>query len=91
VPGVRNEDELMHQGTVIQFGVPPNRIDLINEIEGVNFQEARDNRVNACPSLQDKEIAIYYIGLAELIKNKEAVGRHKDLEDLKFLNKVSKK
>ncbi len=31
---------------VFQFGVPPNRIDLINKIEKVNFDAAWKNRKN---------------------------------------------
>jgi len=37
------------------------------------------------------KIKIYYIGLDELIRNKEALRRPKDLEDLKYLRKIKKK
>lgn len=90
IPGVEDRGELMQEGTIFQFGVPPNRIDLINEIEGVRFEEAWGRKVEAKSPHRGKEITVYYIGLIELMKNKKAVGRHRDIEDLKFLNEVYK-
>jgi hypothetical protein len=40
VPGIGSPAELATKGKIIQFGYPPNRIDLINAISGVNFSEA---------------------------------------------------
>jgi len=37
---------------------------------------------------KDKRFLIYYIGIKELIKNKEAVNRYKDKDDLRFLNEI---
>ena len=37
IPGIADQKELMQDGMIFQFGVPPNRMDLINEIEGVGF------------------------------------------------------
>lgn len=91
IPGVENKNELLEKGTIFQFGVPPNRIDLINELEEINFQDAWGSKVDSKFSHRGKGITIHYIGLDELIKNKKAVGRHRDLEDLNFLNKISKK
>ncbi len=91
IPGMANKDELMQDGMIFQFGVPPNRIDLINEIEGVRFKEAWENRVDERFSFQGMEVPIYYIGLDELVKNKKALGRHKDIDDLEFLTKVQNK
>lgn len=69
----------------MQFGKPPNRIALINTIDGVTFQEAWDSRVKEKIFIQDKEFLIYLIGPDMLIKNKSAAKRHKVMEDLKFL------
>ena len=90
IPGLQNEGELMQQGTIIQFGVPPNRIDLLNEIEGVSFKEAWTHKVEVGLPHEGEDVLIHYIGLKDLIRNKKAAGRHKDLEDLKFLTRVSK-
>jgi len=88
IPGITSEDELMQKGTIFQFGVPPNRIDLINEIEAVGFEKAWEDKVRESLSYKNREVTIYYIGLKELIKNKKAVGRYKDMEDLAFLKNV---
>ncbi len=91
IPGVENEKELSQKGMIFQFGVPPNRIDLINEIESVTFAEAWNGKVEEKFSFRGKTVSIYYIGPNELIKNKNAAGRPKDLEDLKFLKRTRRK
>ena len=45
VPGIAAAQEFLQVGLVIQFGVPPNRIDLVNQIDGVKFEEAWRNKV----------------------------------------------
>jgi hypothetical protein len=40
-------------------------------------------------SAPEGDIPVIYIGLAELIKNKEASAREKDLDDLRFLRRAS--
>ena len=45
IPGIKNHRELQKKGAIFQFGVPPNRIDLINLIEKVDFSTAFNNRV----------------------------------------------
>jgi hypothetical protein len=47
IPGVATAAELAAPGVIIQFGVPPNRIDLINEVDGVSFGAAWRSRVEA--------------------------------------------
>ena len=39
IPSVAQWEELTQSGLVVQFGVPPNRIDLVNDIDGVRFEE----------------------------------------------------
>jgi len=85
IPAISHREELTEEGIVVQFGVPPNRIDLMNRIDGVRFQEAWANRVSATMSVGAHKVEVWLIGLGELIKNKEAVGRPKDIEDLVFL------
>ena len=55
IPGITNHLELMELGVIIQFGRPPNRIDLMNSIDGIEFDEAWAGRlmveiVGAVPS-----------------------------------------
>ncbi len=44
IPGVQTVGELQEQGVIIQFGRPPNRIDLLNQIDGVAFPDAWKTR-----------------------------------------------
>jgi hypothetical protein len=90
IPGIHSEKELRSEGMVFQFGIPPNRIDLVNSIDGVEFAAAWGNRKLETLSRGKKKFPIYYVGLSELIKNKKAVNRDKDKDDLRFLTKASK-
>ncbi len=91
IPGLNDWRELLQEGAVIQFGAPPNRIDLINSIDGVEFEEAWKTKVQESIDFKGKKCVVYFIGLEALIKNKKAAGRYKDLEDLKFLEAALKK
>jgi hypothetical protein len=90
VPGIKAFEELLEEGLILQFGVPPNRIDLINQITGVTFRQAWKNRVNSSIGSTGRKVPVYLIGLEELIKNKKAIGRPKYLEDLKYLREQEK-
>jgi len=90
VPGLAASDELLRPGLIVQFGVPPNRIDLLNLIGGVTFGQAWPNRRIVVLKGEREEVQIYYLGLEDLIRNKRAAGRHKDLDDLHFLESVRK-
>ena len=68
-------------GNIIQLGVPPNRVDLITVIDGVSFEEAWAGRAAG----RYGEQPVFYIGRAELIRNKRASGRPSDLGDLEAL------
>ncbi|MEJ5351538.1 MAG: DUF6036 family nucleotidyltransferase [Melioribacteraceae bacterium] len=89
IPGIKEKSELKEPGIIIQFGLPPNRIDLMNQIEGVDFSEAFNNKIIINTLLNNQNAEIYYIGLKELIKNKKAMGRPKDIDDLQYLQKLS--
>jgi hypothetical protein len=68
-------------GNVAQIGVPPRRIDLLTSITGVEFDEAWRSRV--VQKVRDLEVP--FLGRADLIKNKRALGRRKDQADLESL------
>jgi len=55
IPGLRDSEELQSPGYVIQFGVPPNRIDLLNSIKAISFNEAWTNRVEEFVFLREKK------------------------------------
>jgi len=58
----------------------------LNEIDGVNFNEAYPNKL----IIDVDGLPVNYIGLDDLIKNKEARGRRQDLTDVDTLNKLKK-
>jgi len=85
IPGITSIAELSEEGLVVQFGAPPNRIDLLNTIDGVSFGEAWVQRETALVVGEDGEIPVHFIGLDSLIRNKERAARPKDLDDLQYL------
>lgn len=85
IPGLEAAGELQEEGVIIQFGRPPNRIDLLNRIDGVTFSEAWDTRVTVLVKTPGGDVPLHYLGLEKLIQNKATAGRPKDLEDLAFL------
>ena len=91
IPDIQNIEDLSELGSIIQFGVPPNRIDILNQIDNVIFSTCWKNKKTEHIIFKNKSIPVHYIGLAELIKNKESLKRNKDLEDLKYLKKISDK
>jgi len=78
---VIDQASLMTPGIVTQFGNPPYRIDLLNEIDGVGFLEVW--RGTTVATLDGQTIRV--IGLSELKKNKNATGRQTDEEDVRRL------
>lgn len=80
--------ELLHaHGVRYLIGLPPNRIDLINSIAAVDFEEAWAERVEAVMVGEDRQTPIPYIGVDALVKNKRAAARPKDLDDLSYLTR----
>jgi len=68
--------------TVFQLGVEPGRIDILQGIAGVRFDEAWESRVE---KLLDGTTPAHVISREHLIRNKLAVGRHQDLADVEKL------
>ncbi len=68
-------------GNIITFGVEPVRVDFLNDISGVSFQEAWENRIRG----KYGDVAANFIGRSELIKNKTSTDRPKDKLDAEEL------
>ena len=66
---------------IIQLGYPPNRIDLITNPDGIDFQTCYDSKIEV--TLND--VPVKFINLDNLKKNKLASGRLQDLADLEKL------
>lgn len=67
--------------SVVQFGYPPVRIDVMTSIDGVEFDEAFPKRVVKTVS----GVSVNVIHLDDLKTNKRKTGRFKDLNDIEHL------
>lgn len=71
---------------VLQIGVPPQRIDLINRATGIAFDEA----VEGAGTFEVDGRTVRVIGLSALLKNKRAIGRTQDIADAEALEALSR-
>lgn len=78
-----SENEFVDKGTIFQIGVIPRRIDLITEIDGVEFEEAYNEKI----FVNVEGLTIPVISIKKLIQNKLATGREKDKLDAALLLK----
>lgn len=76
-----SEADLREPDIVFQIGLPPSRVDLLTSISGVEWAQAWEGRISA----QISGLEIPVLGRAELIANKRAAGRAKDLADIEAL------
>lgn len=89
IPGIKSKEELDDKEAVFQFGVPPNRIDLLSDITAPGFNTIWQHKVAETIQSEEGQVKIYFIGLSDLIANKKAISRPKDLEDLKYLEAIT--
>jgi hypothetical protein len=75
-------DDLCVPDMILQFGVVPDRIDVLTSIEGVEFGEAWDERI----VVPMDGISVKVIGRDLLLRNKRAVGRPQDIADVARLS-----
>jgi len=74
-------EDFLDPEQVIQLGYPPNRIDLITDLKGVEFEECFSDKVE----VEIEGTKVNFIDLENLKKNKQATGRHQDLADVENL------
>jgi hypothetical protein len=77
-----SEEDFTTPNNVIQLGLPPVRIDIMTSLTGVDWIKAEANKVEGNYGLT----TTYFISKADLICNKRALGRKKDLADLEALD-----
>mgnify|MGYP001410726425 CR=1 FL=1 len=77
-------DDLARPGITFQMGLPPNRIDVLTEVSGLTFDQAWARRVETRYGDQ----RMWVLAKADLITNKRAVGRPRDLDDVAELEKL---
>jgi hypothetical protein len=81
--GDLNVDMFTSEGNIITFGVEPVRVDFLNQISGVNFEEAWKNKIRG----KYGNVEVNFIGRLELIKNKKSTNRPKDKLDAEELSR----
>ena len=74
-------------GATFQIGQEPDRIDVLQCIDGVTFEEAWEHRTQG---MVDDEVPACIISRDDLIRNKLASGREQDLLDVKVLRAAEK-
>src|ERR1700749_4500737 len=65
-------------GSTFQIGQPPARIDILQRIDGVDFEDAWKDRIEGNI---DGSIPVLLISREHLIRNKMASGRNQDMHD----------
>ena len=75
------QETFCESGIVFQIGVAPRRIDILTNIDGVNFEEAYRTK----EEIDVDRLKIPFLSKEHLIKNKEATGREKDKLDAQYL------
>ncbi|MBN1670156.1 MAG: nucleotidyl transferase AbiEii/AbiGii toxin family protein [Kiritimatiellae bacterium] len=78
------KQDLERDGTVFQIGVAPRRIDIITAASGLRFEEAFARSL----SVDVEGIELHIPSLDDLICNKRASGRTKDLADAEALESL---
>jgi len=77
------EEIFLEKNKVIRMGNPPLRIEILTSIDGVEFSECYNNK----QTVVIDSVAVNFISLEDLKKNKKASGRYQDLADIENLEK----
>lgn len=75
-----------HKFNVWGIGIEPSKIEIVTQVDGLSFDESFKNR----KYFKVDKLQIPYIDFEDLIKNKTASGRYKDLADIEQLKKLKK-
>jgi len=78
------KEDLQKDGTIFQIGVAPRRIDIITEASGLQFEEVYSRAL----SVNIEGIEVHIPLIDDLIRNKRASGRTKDLADAEALESL---
>ena len=78
------KEDLLKDGTIFQIGVAPRRIDIITTASGLQFETTYQNSI----SVNIEGIEVRIPSIDDLILNKRAIGRTKDLADAEALESL---
>jgi predicted nucleotidyltransferase len=84
--GLKKED-FMNPQNVVQLGYEPYRIDLLVDLEGIDFEDCFSRRIEG----DLDEVKIKFLSLNDLISSKKNAGRKQDLADAENLEKIQNK
>jgi predicted nucleotidyltransferase len=76
-----NKEDFLEADVIIQLGYPPNRIDILTTLTGVDFEDCYSSRT----LVEIDGETISFIDLENLKKNKASTGRSQDNADLENL------
>ena len=78
-----NQEDFLQPDFVVEIGREPRKIQVLTGIDGVTFSDCRSRRVE----IELQGMNLKFIGKEDLIRNKKASARSKDLIDIGELNK----
>ena len=81
-----NKDDFLKRDSIVQLGFPPLRIDILNDLDGVPFEEAWENR----KVVSFEKVLVNFIGYNDLLIVKQKAGRPQDIADVDKLKKRNK-
>jgi len=82
--GNLSAEDLQKEGLIFQIGVAPCRIDILTSIDGLKFEDA----FARSEMMEIEGIPIRVLSIPDLIINKRATGRTKDLADAEVLEEI---
>ena len=77
-------EDLQKEEIIFQIGVAPRRIDILTSVDGLKFEEA----FAQSQTVEIDGIPVQVLSVPDLIKNKRATGRTKDLADAEALEEA---
>lgn len=80
-------EDFMTPENIIQLGYEPFRIDLLVDVDGINFEDCYERRIEA----ELDGVQIKFLSLRDLVAAKRASGRLQDLADAEQLEKLEEK
>jgi predicted nucleotidyltransferase len=78
---ISKNEFLNNRHDVYTFGVPPVCIEILTAVKGIQFAESFSNSLR----IMLDGIEVNMIDVSDLIRNKKAVGRNKDLDDIEHI------
>jgi predicted nucleotidyltransferase len=79
--GEATEALFLESGNIVRMGLPPMRIEILNQIDGVEFDECYHRR----ETVDWDGLNVPIISLPDLLTNKRSTGRTKDQADVEAL------